>query len=42
VVNDKGVLIGNISATDIKGLGYDLTFFGLLGVSVKEYLKTGT
>jgi len=39
VINDKGVLIGNISATDIKGLGYDLTFFGLLGVSVKEYLK---
>lgn len=31
-----------MSATDIKGLGFDLSFFELLGVTVKEYLKTGT
>jgi len=39
VVNDKGELVGNISISDLKLLEFDLTFFALLGSSVKDYLR---
>jgi CBS domain-containing protein len=39
VVNEKGALIGNISATDIKLVGYKPEFWTLLGKSVTDYLK---
>jgi CBS domain-containing protein len=38
VVDAEGKLIGNISSTDIKHLGFDLRYFELLGKSVDEYL----
>jgi len=39
VVNKDKVLIGNISMSDIKLLGYDTRYFKLLGGTVNDYLK---
>jgi len=39
VVNSSGVIVGNISVSDLKLLEFDLIFFNLLGTSVKEYLR---
>jgi CBS domain-containing protein len=39
VVNSEGVIVGNISVSDLKLLEFDMIFFNLLGNSVKEYLR---
>jgi len=39
VVNDAGILVGNISVNDIKLINFDLSYFNLLTLSVKEYLQ---
>jgi CBS domain-containing protein len=39
VVDDKGVLIGSLSTSDIKFLGYDVRFFKLLSNTVESYLN---
>jgi len=39
VVDDSGKLVGNISAADIKLLGYDLSFFQALAFTVNEYIQ---
>jgi len=38
VVDNEGKLIGNISSTDLKLVGFDMSYFEFLGRSVKEYL----
>jgi CBS domain-containing protein len=38
VVNDEGVLVGNISVNDLKLVGYNLSYFTYLSRSVREYL----
>jgi CBS domain-containing protein len=39
VVNDDGKLVGSISASDLKIIGYDVKFWNLLGLPVKQYLR---
>jgi len=39
VVDDKGVVIGSLSNSDIKLLGYRVDYFEMLGRSVSNYLK---
>jgi len=39
VLNDQGVIVGNISTSDIKLLEFDMIFFNLLGYSVRDYLN---
>jgi len=39
VVNKEGVLVGNVSISDLKLLGYDFQFFNLLSYPLREYLK---
>jgi CBS domain-containing protein len=39
VVNDKGRLEGNISVADIKAVGYNLAFWDLMSLPLKEYLQ---
>lgn len=39
VVNDKGVLVGSLSTSDIKFLGYDARYFQLLSNTVESYLN---
>jgi len=39
IVNDEGVLMGNISANDLKLVGYDLAYFSYLSRPVREYLQ---
>jgi len=38
-VVEDGVLVGNISISDIKLMEYDLKFFNFLGLQVQEYLQ---
>lgn len=39
IVDDHGILIGNLSASDIKTLGFDASFIAKLYLPVSEYLK---
>jgi len=39
VVNMSGVLVGNISASDIKLIGWNMKYWNFLGLSVTAYLK---
>jgi len=39
VVNDYNVLVGNVSASDLKQIGWDATFLTNLLLSVNEFLK---
>jgi CBS domain-containing protein len=39
VVDANGKLVGSISASDLKIIGYDVKFWNLLGLSVKDYLN---
>lgn len=39
VVDADGKLVGSISASDLKVIGYDIKFWNLLGLTVKDYLK---
>jgi len=39
VVNDSGLLVGNISISDFKLCGYQSRFWDLLGLSVRDYMK---
>jgi len=38
VVDDKGVVVGSLSNSDIKFLGYHVDYFDMLGRSVSNYL----
>lgn len=40
VVNSEGTLIGNISVTDIKLVGYTMEYWDSLGLTVYQYLST--
>ena len=40
IVNSKGILTGNISISDFKMLGDHLKFFGLLGLTSKQYCES--
>jgi CBS domain-containing protein len=39
IVNDEGNLVGNISASDLKDIGYNYMLFGKLFISVSEFMK---
>jgi len=39
VVNSKGVLVGNISATDIKLIGWNSEYWKLMGLPINSYLR---
>ena len=39
VVNEAGALVGNISASDLKAIGYDAKMFNKLFMTVEEFLK---
>jgi len=39
VVNDNGELVGNISANDLKLVGYDLAYFSYLSRPIREYIQ---
>jgi len=39
VINDKGVIIGSISHTDLRSMGYDMSFFGLLAGSCQKFIE---
>jgi CBS domain-containing protein len=39
VLNDQGVIVGNISTSDIKLLEFDMIFFSMLGYDIAGYLN---
>lgn len=39
VVNHQGVLVGNISSSDIKLIGFDMGFFAMLASTVGDYMQ---
>jgi hypothetical protein len=39
VVNEEGSMVGNLSVSDIKVIGFDVRYFWLLSQPISEYLK---